>query len=262
MRHKGATQNTGTNRNKSEFLEVDINSPLRILVVSDMLHPYIYRDAFPIGLEPLDLVLAAGDLPGYYLEFIATRLTCPVVYVHGNHGEEYVKDYLGHEVKPGGVIDAHGRVISITSGRARGLRILGWGGTPRYSEHGPGQYSSSEIRLALMRLQPQFWFAGRRKLVDILLTHAPPSGPHAGHDFAHRGCLHLEQLSKRLRPGLHEHGHVHTYEGHKPEYTTQDGVRVINAFGYQVLEFLPRWVLDETRQKHGLQPEFQPAASD
>jgi hypothetical protein len=64
----------------------------RILVVADMVHPYIYRDTFPSGLEPLDLVLAAGDLPGYFMEFVATRVTCPFVWVHGNHGEETVKD--------------------------------------------------------------------------------------------------------------------------------------------------------------------------
>ena len=58
----------------------------RILAVADTISPYIYRETFPKGFEGLDLVLCAGDLPGYYIEFLATKVTCPVVWVQGNHG--------------------------------------------------------------------------------------------------------------------------------------------------------------------------------
>lgn len=204
----------------------------RILVVADMVHPYIYRDAFPAGLGPVDLVLGAGDLPGYYLEFLATRVPAPVVYVHGNHGNELVKDYLGNTAPPGGVLDAHGRLV-----RAGGLTIVGWGGAPKYRDHGEGQYTGFEARWALGRLAPALALNRARtgRGPDIFLTHAPPPGPHAGQDFAHRGCKAIGEFSRRYRPALHVHGHVHAYEGTRVEYR-EGGVRVVNAYGYRVIE--------------------------
>ncbi len=205
----------------------------RILVVADMVHPYIYRDAFPSGLEPLDLVLCAGDLPGYYMEFLATRVHAPVVYVHGNHGEEKVKDYLGHQVPPSGVENAHGRVI-----HAAGLIIAGWGGAPRYREGGEGQYTGLEVRVGLSKMKPALWWNQRRRgrALDIFLTHAPPPGPHAGTDYAHRPCREIGEFDARYKPALHVHGHVHAYEGKKVEYTTPDGTRIVNAYGYKLIE--------------------------
>jgi uncharacterized protein len=205
----------------------------RILVVADMVHPYIYRDAFPSGLEPIDLVLCAGDLPGYYMEFLATRVPAPVVYVHGNHGEEKVKDYLGKEAPPSGVENAHGRVI-----RAAGLIIAGWGGAPRYREGGEGQYTG--------------WWNERRdgRALDIFLTHAPPPGPHAGSDFAHRPCREIGEFNARYRPALNVHGHVHAYEGKKVEYTTPEATRVVNAYGYKLIEIdLPVLTRDSRRTR-------------
>jgi uncharacterized protein len=206
----------------------------RILAVADMVHPYIYRDTFPSGLEPLDLVLIAGDLPGYYIEFIATRCACPVIFVHGNHGEEKVKDYLGQMVDPGGAINAHGKFI-----RAGDFRIVGWGGAPRYNERDDGgQYSGAQVKIGLGKLEWGLWLEKRRKTTpfDILLTHAPPPGPHAGQDHAHRGCKEIGEFLNRHKPVLMVHGHVHAYEGKKLEYQTQFGSRVVNAYGYTVLE--------------------------
>lgn len=69
---------------------------MRILALSDQIHPFIHQERFPHNLPPFDLVLLAGDLPGSYIEFVATKVRVPVVYVHGNHKEEYVQDYLGN----------------------------------------------------------------------------------------------------------------------------------------------------------------------
>jgi hypothetical protein len=204
-----------------------------VLVVADMMHPFIYRDDFPKGLGDIDLVLGAGDLPGYYLEFIATRVPAPVVYVHGNHGEEKVKDYLGNLTPPGGVIDAHGKVLRIA-----GLIIAGWGGAPRYRAGGEGQYTGPQVRWGLRRMAPKLNLNRTRfgRALDIFLTHAPPPGPHAGQDYAHRPCHEIGAFDKRYRPRLHVHGHVHNYEGRKLEYQSEEGVRVVNAYGYGMLE--------------------------
>lgn len=198
----------------------------RLLLLADYVHPFVYREGFPRGLPEVDAVLAAGDLPGDYLEFVATKLPVPVVYVHGNHEEEYI--YEGENRVPArGVIAAHGRVVE-----AAGLRIAGWGGAPRYREKGGGQYSAHEARWGLGKLA---WHS--RRGVDILLTHAPPTGPHAGSDHAHRGCPELNRFMARRHPALLVHGHIHEYEGRKLEYVDgASGTRVINAYGYRVLD--------------------------
>jgi Icc-related predicted phosphoesterase len=196
------------------------------MVLADYVHPFVYREGFAQRAPPVDLVLAAGDLPGYYLEFLATTLTVPVVYVHGNHGNENITE--GEDsLPPRGVIAAHGRVVT-----AAGLRIAGWGGVPRYRPGGEGQYSDSQARLGLGWLA---WQA--RRGVDVLLTHAPPLGPHTGSDYAHRGCEAITRFMLRRRPRLLVHGHIHDYEGHKPDYVDEaSGARVVNAYGYRILE--------------------------
>ncbi|WP_431308140.1 metallophosphoesterase family protein [Deinococcus arenicola] len=196
------------------------------MLIADYVHPFVYRTAFPQGLPEIDAVLAAGDLPGYYLEFLATKLTVPIIYVHGNHENEYVNEGDGR-IPARGVIAAHGRVVE-----EAGIKIAGWGGAPRYRERGGGQYSAFEARVGLGKLA---WRT--RRGVDILLTHAPPAGPHAGSDYAHRGCTEMNQFMQRRRPALLVHGHIHEYEGRKVEYLDEaTGTRVINAYGYRVLE--------------------------
>ncbi|CAM3769415.1 metallophosphoesterase family protein [Deinococcus frigens] len=198
----------------------------RLMLLADYVHPFVYREGFPRGMPQVDAVLAAGDVPGYYLEFLATKLTVPIIYVHGNHENEYVNEGDGR-IPARGVISAHGRVVE-----EAGLRIAGWGGAPRYREKGRGQYSAHEARWGLGKLA---WRA--RGGVDILLTHAPPTGPHAGSDYAHRGCPELNRFLERRHPALLVHGHIHDYEGRKLEYLDgSTGTRVINAYGYRVLD--------------------------
>ncbi|WP_102125878.1 metallophosphoesterase family protein [Deinococcus planocerae] len=204
--------------------------PTRLLVVADHTHPFVYREGFPQGVPEVDLVLAAGDLPGSYLEFLASKLPVPIVYVHGNHANEYVTEGETR-VPPRGVTPAHGRVVT-----AAGLRVAGWGGVPRYRLGGEGQYTPLQARWGLTRLG---WQA--RGGVDVLLTHAPPTGPHAGSDYAHRGCPELAHFIARHRPRLVVHGHIHEYEGRKEEYTDPaTGARVVNAYGYRVLDLPPQ----------------------
>lgn len=211
-----------------------IEYTLRILALSDQVHPFIYQSRFPANLPPFDLVLCAGDLPGGYMEFVATKVTVPVLYVEGNHNEENVKDYLGSSHPPGGVVHAHGRVLQVGP-----LLIAGWGGVPRYKSDLRGQYLEAQATSRFVswwpRLAPRRYRLGHA--VDILLTHAPPPGPHAGSDYAHRGSLALQYFHQWYRPRLHLHGHVHLYEAQpQREYRTAQGTRVINGFGYTLFE--------------------------
>ncbi len=207
---------------------------MRILALSDQIKPFIYQASFPRNLPPIDLVLIAGDLPGHYIEFVATKVKAPVYYVTGNHAEEYVQDYLGKRKPPGGVIDLHGHLA-----RVGPILLAGWGGVPHYKAAGAGQYTEAQATARFLAwtpvLLPRRLKSGHG--VDLLLTHAPPPGPHAGTDYAHRSSSALGLFHRLFRPRLHIHGHVHYYESDPDRsYITPEGSRVINAFGYTLFE--------------------------
>jgi uncharacterized protein len=203
-----------------------VQAKRRLMLLADYVHPFVYRSGFPQGVPDVDLVLAAGDLPGYYLEYLATKLPVPVLYVPGNHENEYINEGDGR-VAARGVVNVHGKVVT-----AAGLKIAGWGGVPRYRQDGEGQYSPMQANWGLSMLA----FKARRG-VDILLTHAPPTGPHAGSDYAHRGCAAIQTFMERRHPKLVVHGHIHEYEGKKMDYTDESsGAEVMNAYGYRIIE--------------------------
>ena len=211
---------------------------MRILAIADEVSPFIYSANFPKNLPSFDMVLSAGDIPGYLLEFVATRLTnTQPVYVLGNHREEYVRrddPETAQQVSlPGGCINAHERVLEVG-----GVLIAGIEGSPRYRP-GPHQYTELQMRLMTQKLTPRLLYNQLRygRAVDILLTHAAPRGPHEGADYPHRGVGAFNSFDDRWKPKLHIHGHVHLSGANAPrEYVTDAGVRVVNAFGFTVLE--------------------------
>ena len=207
---------------------------MRILAIADAVSPIIYSSNFPDNLPPFDLLLSAGDMPGHVLEFLATKLTKQPVYVLGNHGNGYLFDPETDKVQlPGGCINAHARVLDIN-----GVLIAGFEGSARYRP-GPHQYSEFQMRRMTLALTPQLlwnrWRKGRA--VDILLTHAPPKGPHEGEDYPHRGIGAFNRFVERWQPKLHVHGHVHLNGANAPrEYVTDAGVRVVNAFEFTLID--------------------------
>lgn len=207
---------------------------MRLLLIADVVSPVIYRSGFPGNLGPFDLILSAGDIPGYYLEFLATKSRVPPLYVFGNHAYGTVKDpETGERVKPGGCIDAHLRVVEVA-----GLTVAGIEGSLRYRE-GPHQYTEGEFSWLVRRLYPRLLFnrAVRGRGVDILLTHAPPKGPNEGQGRVHAGVGAFNEFHRLWRPRLHVHGHVHlTGANARREYVTPEGVRVVNAYDFAVVE--------------------------
>lgn len=207
---------------------------LRILAVADAVSPVIYSERFPDNLPPFDLVLSAGDMPGHVLEYMATKLKVQPLYVLGNHGNGLLRDPGSDELKlPGGCINAHRRVVEVN-----GLLIAGIEGSARYR---PGDYQYSELEMSLhaARLEPRLAWnrLTKGRALDILLTHAPPKGPHEGSDHPHRGVPAFNRLARRWRPRLHVHGHVHLSGANaQREYLSEEGVRVINAFEFTLIE--------------------------
>jgi hypothetical protein len=210
---------------------------LRILAVSDAVSPFVYSANFPDNLPAFDLILAAGDMPGYVLEFLATKSTHRPVYVLGNHANGYVRDPDSGETRlPGGCINAHRRVIE-----HEGLLIAGFEGSPRYRP-GEHQYREWEYARFAWEMMPALRWNELRKgrAVDILLTHAAPLGPHAGDDWPHRGVPAFNRFHQRWKPKLHVHGHVHLNGANAPRrYVTDEGVTVVNAFEFTLIDWPP-----------------------
>ena len=97
---------------------------MKILAVSDQVVEGIYSSHICERLGDVDMVLACGDLPYSYLEYIVTMLNVPCFFVHGNHDRpEYMSD--GRTLaKPGGWVDVDGRTV-----RAKGILLGGGGGS-------------------------------------------------------------------------------------------------------------------------------------
>lgn len=211
---------------------------MRILAIADAVSPFVYSDNFPDNLPPFDLVLSAGDMPGHVLEFLATRLTVRPMYVLGNHADGYLRhhddDFLLPTLSlPGGCLNIHANVVE-----EAGLLIAGIEGSARYRP-GPHQYSAFEMERFAAGLAPRLaWNRMRHgRALDVLLTHAPPEGPHAGSDRPHRGVAAFNRIHRWWRPKLHIHGHVHLNGANAArEYLSREGVRVVNAYGFVLIE--------------------------
>lgn len=198
---------------------------VRVLAVSDEVDEGLYTERVR-QIDPA-LVVACGDLPWDYLEYLVTTAAVPLLYVCGNHDPEVKTRPLSQPLipfdratpfdqpwkkqprGPGGCTDIHGKIVE-----AGGLAVAGLGGSIRYSD-GPNQYSEREMRRRVRRLELR---ALARMLsgkggVDLLVTHSPPSGRgDIADDPAHRGFVCFNSLVQRLAPRYQVHGHVHPYE--------------------------------------------------
>jgi hypothetical protein len=190
---------------------------VRILAVADEVVESLW-DPMARRLAP-DLVVAAGDLPFDYLEFLQSCLDVPVVFVPGNHDPECQADdprrtglFLraglpAPEPRPLGAVNADVQVVDVA-----GLRIAGLGGCVRYRP-GPHQYTQREHARRGRRLVRRVRRLQRRSPgpVDVLITHAPPRDLGDDPDRPHEGIDALHDVIERLEPRLHLHGHIHPH---------------------------------------------------
>ena len=217
---------------------------VRVLAVSDDVDEALYAD--PGVARGAGLILACGDLPFFYLDYLMNALDVPLVFVPGNHDP----DVSGYRVArsglvlraglpasppwPGGAVCADGRVVD-----AAGLRVAGLGGCRRYSV-GPNQYTDRQQGRRARTLGRRAARRQRRdrKKVDVLLTHAPPRGVGDADDPPHQGFAALHSLVARLQPALLLHGHVAACGPAAPEQRLGRTV-VRNVTGRHVLDVEP-----------------------
>ena len=189
---------------------------MRILAVSDVPSQRYYEYYEPGRLAGFDLILACGDLRRTYLEFLVTMARCPVIYVRGNHDDEYL------DRPPEGCVCAEDDIVEVN-----GVRILGLGGSYRYREGGC-MYTEKQMRRRIRRLRLKLL---RHNGFDILLTHAPARGINDFDTLSHRGFACFRELLDKYRPRYFIHGHIHRTYGYNIPQLCQYGVTtVINAF--------------------------------
>lgn len=206
---------------------------MKILAVSDRVVEGIYNSCICERYGDVDMVLACGDLPYSYLEYIVSMLNVPCFFVHGNHDRpEYTAD--GRTLtEPGGWVNLDGRIVE-----ARGLLLGGLEGSIRYKPAAPFQYTEGEMVYKVWRMTPALilnrLLYGR--YLDILITHSPPFGIHDGPDLPHRGFKALLELMARFHPRYLLHGHKHIY-GLEPSQTRYLDTEVVNVYPARVIEW-------------------------
>jgi calcineurin-like phosphoesterase family protein len=212
----------------------------RVLAVADEVVDALWTDQ--VRAKRVDLVLAAGDLPFDYLEFLADALESPCVFVPGNHDRDltgYAR-VRGLSLRAGfpaawpgprGWVNADAGLVD-----AAGLRIVGLGGSMRYRD-GPNQWTERQQKRRMRAVaRAASWRAMRDgRAVDVLLTHAPPRGVGDGDDRPHRGFACFHDAVRRMRPKLLLHGHIHPH-GERLHDWHLNGTTVVNAVGYRILD--------------------------
>ncbi|HEY0639942.1 MAG TPA: metallophosphoesterase [Pseudonocardiaceae bacterium] len=208
----------------------------RVLAISDEVEPTLWTGA--VREHRVDLVLAAGDLPFDYLDFIAGALDRPCVLVPGNHDP----DLSGYRLRrglwtrdgmparwpgPPGAVNADGRVVTVA-----GVTVAGLGGSVRYRP-GPNQWTQRQQARRARRLRARVAWRGQR--VDVLLTHSPPRWCGDREDPPHQGFECLHGLVSALRPKLLVHGHIHPHGSAVPNRRL-GATEVVNVVGHRVLE--------------------------
>lgn len=196
---------------------------MRILAVADEEAKYYYDFYQPGKLDEFDLILACGDLHRSYLEFLVTMARCPVLYVHGNHDENFV------DKPPEGCICVEDKIFVY-----QGIRILGLGGSYRYRQ---GTYLYTERQMA--RRIRKLWFQLLRfGGFDILMTHAPARGINDFDSLSHRGFESFVKLIDQYQPKYFVHGHIHKNYGIKiPQRTPHGETTIINAYDYCTFDY-------------------------
>lgn len=208
---------------------------MRILAVSDEEVPALWDYYVPGRLKEYDLILSCGDLKADYLSFLVTMARAPLLYVHGNHDEQY------RTMPPEGCDCIDGRLVCYN-----GLRILGLGGC-RWYHPGEHQYSEKQMQRRIAKLRLALWRSGG---VDIVVTHAPPRGVGDADDPAHIGFAALLPLLDTYHPLYLVHGHVHLRYGvQTPRVRTYADTQVVNVSGRYVLEIPDRPFPERQRGK-------------
>jgi Icc-related predicted phosphoesterase len=214
---------------------------MRLLTVSDRVEPVLYGPYIRERVGKIDLVLACGDVPYYYLEYIVGLLDAPLYFVHGNH-DKVVGQISSEETAADPGVFNWAENLHMRTCNHKGLLLAGLEGCRQYNPGAPFQYTEGSVKAQAFMLSQRLRFNRLRygRCLDILITHAPPRGIHDGEDLPHQGFQGYLTLLRAFRPLLMIHGHQHVYNRNQTTETYYEGTRIINSYGYRVIELAPR----------------------
>jgi uncharacterized protein len=206
---------------------------MKILTVSDEVKKSFFKeDTLKEKCRGIDLILACGDLPPYYLEYLVNRLSVPLYYVPGNHDDKYFQPSKGRDFFIKGCENLDQRVIVF-----KNLLIGGLAGSFRY-KNGKFLYTEEQMHRKILRMYPYLLFNKIRykHYIDIMITHAPPFGINDEKDLAHRGFKEFLTFMRRYYPAYLIHGHTSRRGGEGKKISSYHATCVINTNPYRVLE--------------------------
>ena len=214
---------------------------MKILCISDQIDPQVYSQLIKERFSDVDFILSAGDLPLDYLDYIISCLNKPLFFVFGNHHTDELKYFrtlwnVPHDLNENKYFSCGavhlGSHIKIESE----MILAGLGGCKRYNR-GENQFTEFEMFLEILKLIPGLlWnriFKGR--YLDILLTHAPPSGIHDKNDKCHQGFKIFLWFMKVFKPKYLIHGHIHLYDLSAVRSTKFYDTTVINGYSHYLI---------------------------
>ncbi len=195
---------------------------MKILALSDVESTALWDYYRPERVAGVDLIISCGDLKREYLEFLVTLTNKPLLYVPGNHDRGYVKE------PPEGCENIDGIVYEY-----RGVRFLGLGGCKWYNNP-VYQYTEEQMERRIRRLRRQLRKSGG---VDVIVTHAAPTGCGDRDDPAHRGFDCFRDLMDEYHPRYFVHGHVHmNYDSDVPRHMMYGQTEIINAYERYIID--------------------------
>ena len=194
---------------------------MTILAVADHVDPLVYSHNIKNRFKHVDFIIGAGDLGIPYYEYIISCLNKPLYFVFGNHNLKRLaffrpsSDFLPSKKIKDAFSVGFGSVCvdgSVLKDKDTGLIIAGLGGSRRYNA-GEHQYTERQMLFRILRLIPRMalYRISCGRWVDILVTHAAPTGIHDRDDPCHQGfrCfpvvyedIQTTLSSSRARPPL------------------------------------------------------------
>ena len=143
---------------------------MKLLLLADKESRYLWDFYKPGCLREYDLMLSCGDLKAEYLTFLATLGRSPLLYVRGNHDDNY------ESRPPEGCECIEDKLVTVG-----GLRIVGLGGSPLYSG-GRNQYTERQMEARIRKLGWKIRRAGGDEQRQITEQHCHAGLP-SGDDF-------------------------------------------------------------------------------
>lgn len=206
---------------------------MKILCISDQIDPRIYSEQINSLYSDVDFVLAAGDLPMEYLDFVANRLGKPLYFIFGAHSLKAFPTYHKGGTQKQSLKSEYGTYIDLKTVNEGGLLITGVSGA-KQTKTGENQFSESTMKWKLFKLLPKLILNKLRygRFLDILVTYSPPSDSPEPNVAGYK-CF--ADFIRKFKPRYALHGQIHLYNGQERK-TQLHSTEVINVFSQYTLE--------------------------